>query len=52
MTQIAASIDYETAPPPAGLPEDMRALPGARLSFLSIKAIDGFKIEAASLATG
>src|SRR5262252_6120791 len=47
MTQIAASIEYETAPPPVGLPDDMRALPGARLSFLSIKAIDGFAVAAA-----
>ena len=47
MTQIAASIEYETALPPAGLPEDMRALPGARLSFLSINAIDGFAVVAA-----
>jgi len=47
MTQIAASIEYETAPPPVGLPDDMRALPRARLSFLSIKAIDGFAVAAA-----
>ena len=42
----------ETIPRPAGLPDDLQALPGASLRFLSIKAIDGFKIEAASLATG
>ena len=47
MPQIAASIEYETAPPPAGLPDDMHALPGASLRFLSIKAIDGFKVQAA-----
>ena len=47
MTQIAASIEYETAPPPAGLPDDMSALPGARLSFLSIKAIDRLAVAAA-----
>jgi pimeloyl-ACP methyl ester carboxylesterase len=47
MAQIAASIEYEDASPPAGLPDDMQALPGASLSFLSIKAIDGFKIQAA-----
>ena len=46
MAQIAASIEYETASPPAGLPDDMRALPGASLRFLSIKAIDGFKVQA------
>src|SRR5690348_13654152 len=47
MPQIAASIEYETAPPPAGLPDDMKARPGASLRFLSIKAIDGFKVQAA-----
>jgi hypothetical protein len=41
MAQIVASIEYETASPPAGLPDDMQALPGASLRFLSIKAIDG-----------
>jgi pimeloyl-ACP methyl ester carboxylesterase len=45
--QIAASIEFDTAPRPAGLPDDMQALPGASLQFLSIKAIDGFKIDAA-----
>jgi alpha-beta hydrolase superfamily lysophospholipase len=45
--QIAASIEYEAAPPPAGLPEGMQALPGASLRFLSIKAVDGFKVRAA-----
>ncbi len=45
--QIAASIEYETAPPPAGLPDDMHPLPGALLLFLSIKAVDGFKVQAA-----
>src|ERR1700730_11045037 len=47
MAQIAASIEYETTPRPAGLPEDMQPLPGASLRFLSIKAIDGFKAQAA-----
>jgi hypothetical protein len=47
MAQIAASIEYETASTPAGLPDDMQALPGASLRFLSIKAIDGFKAQAA-----
>ena len=45
--QVAASIEYEIIPRPAGLPGDMRALPGAKLQFLSIKAIDGFKVQAA-----
>jgi pimeloyl-ACP methyl ester carboxylesterase len=47
MAQITASIEYEDTSPPAGLPDDMQALPGASLRFLSIKAIDGFKIRAA-----
>lgn len=47
MTQIAASIEYEPAPPPDGLPDDTQALPGASLGFLSITAIDGFKVQAA-----
>ena len=34
MAQIVASIEYETASPPAGLPDDMQALPGASLRFL------------------
>jgi pimeloyl-ACP methyl ester carboxylesterase len=47
MTQIAASIEYETIPRSAGLPDDMQPLPGAWLQFLSIRALDGFKVEAA-----
>lgn len=47
MAQIAASVECEAARPPDGLPGDMQALPGATLRFLSIKAIDGFKIQAA-----
>jgi hypothetical protein len=45
--QIAASIEYETITRPADLPDDMQPLPGASLRFLSIKAIDGFKVQAA-----
>jgi pimeloyl-ACP methyl ester carboxylesterase len=45
--QVAASIEFDAAPRPAALPNDMQALPGASLKFLSIKAIDGFKIDAA-----
>jgi alpha-beta hydrolase superfamily lysophospholipase len=47
MAQMAASIEYEAAPPPDGLPDDMQPLPGASLRSLSIKAIDGFKVQAA-----
>jgi pimeloyl-ACP methyl ester carboxylesterase len=46
-TQIAASIEFDTAPRPSDLPDDMQPLPGASLQFLSIKAIDGFKVDAA-----
>jgi pimeloyl-ACP methyl ester carboxylesterase len=45
--QIAASIEYDDAPPPHGVPDDMQPLPGASLRFLSIKAIDGFKMQTA-----
>ena len=47
MAQITASVECEAARPPDGLPDDMQPLPGATLRFLSIKAIDGFKIQAA-----
>ena len=45
--QVAASIEFDAAPRPGRLPDDMQALPGASLKFLSIKAIDGFKVDAA-----
>src|SRR5215470_13789184 len=45
--QVAASIEFDAAPRPASLPEDMQPLPGASLKFLAIKAIDGFKVDAA-----
>ena len=47
MAQIAASIEYEDAPPPGGLPDDMQAPSGSSLRFLPIKAIDGFQVQAA-----
>ena len=47
VARIAASVEYEAARPPDGLPDDMQALPGASLGFLSIKAVDGFKVQAA-----
>ena len=47
LAQIAGSIEYETAPPPTALPDDMQAMPGASLQFLSIKAIDGFRLQGA-----
>ena len=45
--EVAASIAFDAAPRPTGLPDDMQPLPGASLKFLAIKAIDGFKIDAA-----
>jgi pimeloyl-ACP methyl ester carboxylesterase len=47
MALIAASIEYEADRIPDGLPDDMQALPGASLRYLAIKAIDGFKVQAA-----
>jgi pimeloyl-ACP methyl ester carboxylesterase len=46
-TQIAASIEYEVVPRPAGVPATLQALSGASLQFLMIKAIDGYRIDAA-----
>jgi pimeloyl-ACP methyl ester carboxylesterase len=45
--QVAASIEFDAAPRPSSLPEDMQPLAGASLKFLAIKAIDGSKIDAA-----
>ena len=45
--QVAASIEFDAAPRPSALPEDMRPLPRTSLKFLAIKAIDGFTIDAA-----
>jgi pimeloyl-ACP methyl ester carboxylesterase len=44
---VAASISYEETPRPRGLPDDLQPLPDVSLRFLSISAIDGFKIAAA-----
>jgi hypothetical protein len=45
--QIAASVEYEFASRPAGLPDDFQPFAGTSLRFMSIKALDGFQIEAA-----
>jgi pimeloyl-ACP methyl ester carboxylesterase len=45
--QIAASIEYVDVERPGGLPDDFRAPAGTSLRFLSIKAIDGFPVQAA-----
>ena len=44
---VAAGIAFEETPRPEGLPDDMQPLPGVGLRFLSISAIDGFRIAAA-----
>lgn len=44
---VAASITYEETPRPEGLPEEFQPLPGVSLRFISISAIDGFKVAAA-----
>lgn len=41
--EIAASIQFEFAQPPAGVSTDFQAREGMSLRFLAIKAIDGFK---------
>lgn len=45
--QTAASIEYDFVARPAGLLPDFDAPPGASLRFLAIKAIDGFRVDAA-----
>ena len=45
--EIAASIQYEFVQPPAGLPADFQAREGISLRFLAIKAIDGYRVDAA-----
>jgi pimeloyl-ACP methyl ester carboxylesterase len=45
--QIAASIEFDPAPRPSGLPDDMQPQPGASLQFLAIKTIDGVRLDAA-----
>jgi pimeloyl-ACP methyl ester carboxylesterase len=45
--EIAASIQYDFAQPPAGLSADFAPHEGISLRFLAIKAIDGFQVDAA-----
>lgn len=45
--QVAASITFDAAPKPAGLPTDMTPGPGASLKFLTIKTLDGVNLDAA-----
>src|SRR4051794_34648598 len=47
IAQIAASIEYNLVPRPSGLSSDFDARDDSSLRFLSIKAIDGFRVEAA-----
>lgn len=44
---VVASITYEETPRPERLPAEMQPLPGVGLRFLSISAIDGFRVAAA-----
>jgi len=43
----AAGIDYDFVDRPANLPADFQASDGINLRFLAIKAIDGFRVDAA-----
>src|SRR5215470_3884689 len=43
----AAGIDYDFVDRPANLPADFQASDGTNLRFLAIKAIDGFRVDAA-----
>src|SRR5262249_5597951 len=43
----AAGVDYDFIDRPANLPADFQASPGTNLRFLAIKAIDGFRVDAA-----
>jgi pimeloyl-ACP methyl ester carboxylesterase len=45
--QVAAAIEYEATQAPPGLPENFQPQGGATLQFLAIKALDGFRVEAA-----
>lgn len=47
LVQVAASIAWEETPRPQGLPDELQPLPDVGLRFLSIRAIDGFRIAAA-----
>src|SRR5258707_9655902 len=43
----AAGVDYDFIDRPANLPASFQASPGINLRFLAIKAIDGFRVDAA-----
>jgi pimeloyl-ACP methyl ester carboxylesterase len=43
----AAGVDYDFIDRPANLPADFQASRGTNLRFLAIKAIDGFRVDAA-----
>jgi pimeloyl-ACP methyl ester carboxylesterase len=45
--ETAASIEYNVVERPAGVPAEFSAPDGIALRFLAIKAIDGFKVDAA-----
>lgn len=43
----AAGIDYDFIDRPANLPAGFQASAGTNLRFLAIKAIDGYRVDAA-----
>ena len=45
--QIAATIEYEAVTRPTGLPEEFQPHGDVSLQFLALKALDGFRVEAA-----
>jgi pimeloyl-ACP methyl ester carboxylesterase len=45
--QVAATIEYEIVTRPSGLPDTFQPASGTSLKFLAIKAIDGFRVDAA-----
>lgn len=45
--QIAASIEYDSVARPAGLSPDFDRSDATSLKLLAIKAIDGFRVDAA-----
>jgi hypothetical protein len=44
--QVAAAVEYQFVARPSALPEDLQPAQDTSLRFLSIKAIDGFRIDA------
>ncbi|MFC0386430.1 alpha/beta hydrolase [Muricoccus vinaceus] len=49
---VVASIGFDEAPRPAGLPDGLQPAPGAALRFLSLRAIDNNRVDAALWTPG